>query len=115
MPINFRGERRQRVQFVEESKPSDTVTKSAREGGGPFFPNLQLMFKNKQHESSSESFSKEEEMISKPSEEKTTSKTSGDATSPEEDIDSIANMYIKRKHHDLYLQKLMSMNATAAK
>ncbi|KAH0466700.1 hypothetical protein IEQ34_003938 [Dendrobium chrysotoxum] len=109
MSFKFHRENKQVVKFVEENKDSAVRRSNPSEKEsmknpheGPFFPNLQAMFKNKQQEPSDIS------------EEKISSKTSSNTTArEEEDINMEATEFIKRKHHSLYLQKLMSMAAAA--
>ncbi|KAK8958281.1 hypothetical protein KSP40_PGU010987 [Platanthera guangdongensis] len=53
MAYRLHGEHKLAVKFVEGNKEgTDGLFKSAHES--PLFPNLQLMFKNKQHQSHSE-------------------------------------------------------------
>ncbi|PKA62075.1 hypothetical protein AXF42_Ash018300 [Apostasia shenzhenica] len=121
---SFRRERKQQVKFAGDGEDSgllrpqfsdgEAVAKSSREGPAGRFPNLQLMFKNvREHDPQAFDDRRREE---EEEEEEMAGKSSGAApvTASEEDIDAEANEYIKRKHHSLYLQKLMSMNATAA-
>ncbi|RWV96960.1 hypothetical protein GW17_00040282 [Ensete ventricosum] len=111
---------RNHVRFQEDDESRTTIMRNHvrfQEGGesrtatvytGPRFPNLQMMFKKKSVLSFDEEAPNDEAVAVQPR-----VSGGGGSSEREEDVNMEANEFIKRRRHNLELQKLMSMKAVA--
>ncbi|URE08264.1 hypothetical protein MUK42_23124 [Musa troglodytarum] len=94
---------RSHVRFQEDGEPRSTSMYT-----GPRFPNLQMMFNKKSVLSFDEEARNEEAVAVQPP-----VGGGGRGSEREEDVNMEANEFIKRRRHNLELQKLMSTRAVA--